>query len=347
MSLDAKARKALEEPFPRDKVQMKSGGGRRPDLPYISHGLVTERLTAVDPDWTSRQIATHTYENRYTDQQGNPRVELHCAGVEIELCLKGVCRHEAGGPQRIEQFALEIKNAYSDALKRAAMRFGVALHMWEDLLDAVGDDDYGNSPQNAQKRPSEPRKAANPKSSTPAPTKSAAPAKSNAQPAKTTAPENGKITEAQNTEIWTLARKCQLEPAVIQQRSMKKYGREVAALMAHEAAAVIAFLTADFEQRQRQGSNVEQAQRQHAARQQEAAPVDDERHAEAKKKKLARFWIIAKEKNIPETVIRDYFREVFDVESSKDLNYPQLCKAVSMIEAEKPRPAPVADPAGA
>jgi hypothetical protein len=46
-----------------------------------------------------------------------------------------------GGPQRQDGFTNEYKNAVSDAFKRAAMRRGVALEMWEDLVDAEFDED--------------------------------------------------------------------------------------------------------------------------------------------------------------------------------------------------------------
>jgi hypothetical protein len=123
----------LARPFPPEKVKQKRGQGGR-TMDFISHGLVTERLNDADPSWASRVLAEHTY----TDPQTG---RLHCEGVTIELTVLGVSRVEAGGPQRQDGFANEIKNAYSDALKRAAMRFGVALGMWESLIDAEYDED--------------------------------------------------------------------------------------------------------------------------------------------------------------------------------------------------------------
>jgi hypothetical protein len=124
----------LTTPFPATKIKTKPGrGGSRP-MTFISHGLITERLNQAAPKWTTERIATHTY----TGQDG----QLHCAGVEILMCIGEQCHAEAGGPQRQDGFANEIKNAYSDALKRCAMRFGVALEMWEQLIDAMGDEDY-------------------------------------------------------------------------------------------------------------------------------------------------------------------------------------------------------------
>ncbi|TXH50934.1 MAG: DUF1018 domain-containing protein [Desulfurellales bacterium] len=129
----SEARDILSRPFPLEKVKQKRGQGNR-TMNYISHGLVTERLNEADPNWSSEVVAEHIYH----DSHGVP----HCAGVTIRLTVHGVTRVEAGGPQRQDGFTNEIKNAYSDALKRAGMRFGVALEMWESLLDAEGDEDY-------------------------------------------------------------------------------------------------------------------------------------------------------------------------------------------------------------
>lgn len=138
--------KILRREFPADKVQGKKGRGGMV-MKYISHGLVTERLNEADPTWSTRMISEHIF---YDDLK-----RPHCAGVTIELTIndpeKGVSatRVETGGPQNLTgydpkfpyNFADEIKNAYSDALKRAAMRFGVALSMWEELIDSQGDED--------------------------------------------------------------------------------------------------------------------------------------------------------------------------------------------------------------
>lgn len=132
MPIDQKMQKILSTPFPATKVKKKPGPGGR-SLDYISHGLITERLNGADPDWSWDVVTEHIY----YDEQKRP----HCAGVTIRLTVGGVTRIEAGGPQRQETLANELKNAYSDALKRGAMRFGVALSVWENLIDAVGDED--------------------------------------------------------------------------------------------------------------------------------------------------------------------------------------------------------------
>lgn len=123
---------ALARDFAPDKIKQKRGQGGR-TMTYISHGLITERLNDAAPGWSSTILQTYTT----TDANGR----LHCEGIELALTIDGVTRVEAGGPQRQDGFANELKNAYSDALKRAAMRFGVALRMWENLVDAEYDED--------------------------------------------------------------------------------------------------------------------------------------------------------------------------------------------------------------
>jgi hypothetical protein len=128
----------LARAFPAEVVQQKPGRGGSKPLTYISHALVTERLNEVDPGWSWRVLTEHIW----FDQGGQP----HCAGVTVEMTVNGVTRVEAGGPQRQEAFTNEIKNAYSDALKRAAMRFGVALYIWDALVDAQDDEDAQGAP---------------------------------------------------------------------------------------------------------------------------------------------------------------------------------------------------------
>lgn len=123
---------ALSNRFPENLVQWKPGNGRRPDLAYVSHALVTERLNHLAPGWSMVVKEVHTFTANNT---------LHCAGVTVSMTIDGITREEMGGPQRMEDFASECKNAMSDAVKRCAMRFGVALYLWDKLVDSQSDDD--------------------------------------------------------------------------------------------------------------------------------------------------------------------------------------------------------------
>jgi hypothetical protein len=189
--------KKLSEPFPKDKIKQKRSQGGRV-MSYISHGLVTERLNEVDPNWSSHVLTEHIY----TDQHGR----LHCEGVTIALTVNHITRVEAGGPQRQDGFANEIKNAYSDALKRAAMRFGVALGMWESLVDAEYDEDvhpdYTPGEFIAPQRPNPPPTER--RTNTPPPTQ-----KTRTEPASRPQQANatGDATEPQIRNLFRLGKK--------------------------------------------------------------------------------------------------------------------------------------------
>jgi hypothetical protein len=144
-------RKKLREPFPADKIKTKPGRGKdgRP-MSFISHGLITERLNEVDPEWES--IITQVYTST------GPDGRLHCEGVSLAVTVLGKTHEEVGGPQRQDGFTNEVKNAASDALKRAAMRFGVALEMWESLVDAEDDEDYAAEAYQAMREDPLPKK---------------------------------------------------------------------------------------------------------------------------------------------------------------------------------------------
>jgi hypothetical protein len=149
---DAEMLAALAAPFPPEQIRQK---GR---FSYIGHALVTERLNAVcGAGWAIQTANVHTS----TDPQG----ALHCAGLTMHLTIMfpeqgAITRTESGGPQRMESFTNEVKNAQSDAFKRCAMRFGVCLYLWDTMVDAEGDEDYRPSPTqkptaNGQKNPAD------------------------------------------------------------------------------------------------------------------------------------------------------------------------------------------------
>ncbi len=119
----------LSRDFGPEAIRQKKGqGGRLMD--YVSHGMVTKRLNDVDPDWQCEMV-----ERWITDTNGT----LNCRGGVMRLTVGGVTREEAGGPARLTTLADDLKNTYSDCLKRCAMRFGVALSLWESAEE--NDDD--------------------------------------------------------------------------------------------------------------------------------------------------------------------------------------------------------------
>ena len=112
---------ALAKRFPASVVhQRQVGGGFMAD--YVAHSVVTEKLLAIlGPfDWSVRVIDGQTVVGTIAVDIDARRTHVDGVGIGDDL-----------------------KDAESDALKRAAMRMGVGLHLWsgEDYrLDrAVGD----------------------------------------------------------------------------------------------------------------------------------------------------------------------------------------------------------------
>jgi hypothetical protein len=89
-------------------------------LDYVSHAWVTDRLLQVDPLWTWKPLA-------FTDA-GLPVFDSN-GGLWIELTVCGVTRYGYGEPQGRDKFDM-TKGAIGNAIRNAAMRFGVALDLW-------------------------------------------------------------------------------------------------------------------------------------------------------------------------------------------------------------------------
>ncbi len=113
----------LREPFPPQLVSKLPKAGLM--LDYVGHAATTDRLLQVDPSWTWVPMAV--------DADGAPIFDEH-GGLWIWLTVCGVRRPGYGEPGRIGP-----KEAIGDAIRNAAMRFGVALDLWakEDLRFAT------------------------------------------------------------------------------------------------------------------------------------------------------------------------------------------------------------------
>jgi hypothetical protein len=97
-------------------------------LDYVGHAHVTNRLLDADPEWTWEPMAT--------DQNGFPVFDAQ-GGLWIRLTVGGVTRPGYGEPRRTGP-----KEAIGDAIRNAAMRFGVALELWaKGELDASSPDE--------------------------------------------------------------------------------------------------------------------------------------------------------------------------------------------------------------
>jgi hypothetical protein len=119
------------------------GGWHHPDvihLDYVGHAAVTLRLLSVDKEWSWEPMAV--------DQYGAP--VLSADGVLwIKLTVLGVTRigcGDAGGKTGGDA----MKERIGDAIRNAAMRFGVAIDLWHkgDLREPEDDDETDDDADN-------------------------------------------------------------------------------------------------------------------------------------------------------------------------------------------------------
>lgn len=115
--------KQLRTPFPASaigRLPRKTKDGRMIYLDYVGHAAVTDRLLDVDPEWGWEPVASSEVGLPIFDRYG---------GLWIRLTVAGVTRYgygDCGGKQTPEG----VKEAIGDAIRNAAMRFGVALDLW-------------------------------------------------------------------------------------------------------------------------------------------------------------------------------------------------------------------------
>jgi hypothetical protein len=143
---------ALLEPFPADQVgklprvtcRECSGRGKRCDehkprrcetckayvspkhihIDYIGHADVTRKLLETDHEWSWEPFALddNGLPHLDTDEFGNP------VGMWIRLTILGITRPGYGSCPSNQSDAVKV--LIGDALRNAAMRFGVALDLW-------------------------------------------------------------------------------------------------------------------------------------------------------------------------------------------------------------------------
>jgi hypothetical protein len=114
----------LRAPFPAERIQKLDAGYAK--LDYVSHAWVTDRLLEVDPEWT--------WEPAGFDSKGLPAFDEN-GGLWIKVTVCGVTRYGYGEPQGRDNYD-RVKGAIGNALRNAAMRFGVALDLWAKEVDA-------------------------------------------------------------------------------------------------------------------------------------------------------------------------------------------------------------------
>lgn len=124
MSDDALAK--LRAPFPPEQIGKLPRAGVK--LDYVGHAAVTHRLLDVDPRWSWEPFAL--------DEHGLPLVVGGALWIRLTVC--GMTRIGVGTVNTADPSGDDLKILIGDALRNAAMRFGVALDLWskEDLHQA-------------------------------------------------------------------------------------------------------------------------------------------------------------------------------------------------------------------
>jgi hypothetical protein len=97
---------------------------------FVGHAHVTERLLDVDPGWTWEPVSFQSNGVPGFDDNG---------GIWIRLTINGVTRLGYGDAPG-KTAGLAVKEAIGDAIRNAAMRFGVALDLWKKELPTPVDD---------------------------------------------------------------------------------------------------------------------------------------------------------------------------------------------------------------
>lgn len=124
MTLTQEDLKTLTSPFPKDRLGIKVQSTSKDKtkamlICYLSHTDVYARLEEVDPAWS---CDVQKEWNETMQGWGDKTEKVFFCGMKVTL--KGVSREnvgEGGDP----------KSAYSDALKRAAMLFGVGRYLYD------------------------------------------------------------------------------------------------------------------------------------------------------------------------------------------------------------------------
>lgn len=108
-AVDPEYRKRLREPFPKEQIGKLPATQKRPALDFVGHAAVTDRLNNVAPDW-----------NYTIDEQFSNDGTFWVRGT---MTIGGITRVEYGDGD-------DPKDAIGNFIRRAAMRFGVAIDLW-------------------------------------------------------------------------------------------------------------------------------------------------------------------------------------------------------------------------
>lgn len=147
-----KGTKAQNECPPNEKINCRiCGGWHHPKiihLDYVGHAAATHLLLDADPLWSWEPVA-------YDKDTGLPRFDAS-GGLWIKLTVCGVTRLGYGHADgKTRDAGAREKEVIGDAIRNAAMRFGLALDLWSKA-DLHADDEHGDESQGNRQPPPPP-----------------------------------------------------------------------------------------------------------------------------------------------------------------------------------------------
>lgn len=142
----------LARPFPDRLVHQNPSGGGRGD--YVSHSAVTEKLLAVLGGYSYEVVEVFRGKVKGKDELGEVVVgclghlTVRVDGQVYDITEVGDCEMPGNWPHD----GARLKDASSDAIKRAAARLGLGLHLWAQqdyFLDGFLDKQADKEPADA------------------------------------------------------------------------------------------------------------------------------------------------------------------------------------------------------
>lgn len=138
LELDNWVLSRLAEPFPVEDLKWLPAFGLKqgkpaPVLVYVDARTIAERLNEVvgANNWSDSYhtvgVETEVVKSEGTGKDRvDTRIPVRYGGVQCDLTILGVTKSDVGTPS----YSDELKGGYSDALKRAAVKFGIGEYFY-------------------------------------------------------------------------------------------------------------------------------------------------------------------------------------------------------------------------
>lgn len=206
----------LRRPFPKEAIKKRVIGGNRKADYVEGHTVILRLIEATENQFDVRVVNLNLGDTLVT--------------ATVELTIPGLGSRQHIGVQKVSANGGEdlVKGAITDALKKAATLFGVALELY-------GDDYEGHSETPSQQAP--PKRQQQP----------AAPPSQTTTPTEKTADDHQTLTDYQNRRVYELKKQLGIENTAFTKALTKYFGKVATGdLTRNEAEALIAKLEAQL-----------------------------------------------------------------------------------------------------